>query len=183
MVSTAITVNNVVLICLRCWLCFRAAVIAVSARWRDLRLKAESSVPPAQNSDLIIDRMRTTKRVTHNQNLMKNVVTRLFHRACIYSYATFASPSNGTTTTSSGTSQSTLRLRTFVSHLTRCGRLTYCSTTGKVHTHTDGTAVWLSLSLKHRCAAPPQRSWQVRCHIQGQRAGELQWLLWISASW
>lgn len=59
MVSTAITINNVVLICLRCWLCFTAAVIAVSARWRDLRLKADSSVPPAQNSDLIIDQMGT----------------------------------------------------------------------------------------------------------------------------
>lgn len=36
--------------------------------------------------------------------------------------------------------------------------------------------------LNHRSAALPQRSRQVWCHLQVQRAGELQRLLWISAA-
>lgn len=38
------------------------------------------------------------------------------------------------------------------------------------------------LLLKHRSAAPPQRSRQVWRHLQVQRAGELQRFLWISAT-
>lgn len=66
--------------------------------------------------------------------------------------------SSGTTTTSSGTSQSTLELRTSVSLLTRCGHLTYCFTTGMLHTSThQHPALLLNSKLAHHCVCccPP----------------------------
>lgn len=64
--------------------------------------------------------------------------------------ALLVSLSSGTTTTSSGTSLSIQELRTSVSLLSRCGHLTYCFTTGMLHTLAPSA---VAAELTHHCIA------------------------------
>lgn len=83
MVSTVITINNVVLICLGCWLCFSSAVTAVSAGQRHLCF--HPSIPLAQNSDLIINRMKTDEAAVHPDKAChaKSRLDEKYGRVCV----------------------------------------------------------------------------------------------------